>query len=187
VFRDLEIRFRERLAELRCEVPSKLQVEVEHLAQAPADWPAGQLYSVECHAEAEVARVAQVDPGNAVSLRVTVVKGATAEPEYTFTESAIAIGRTAEPADELGRVRRNHVVFLDAVDGVTETVARAHARIQRVGGQYRIFHEGTSNGTFIIRGGTPIPVAPRDPRGVRVQSGDEVQLGRALIRLTIES
>ncbi|MEP6916915.1 MAG: FHA domain-containing protein, partial [Acidobacteriota bacterium] len=145
------------------------------------------LYSVECHADAEVVRVARGEPANAGSLRVTVVKGAAAEPEYTFTDAVVAIGRTAEPADELGRVRRNHVVFMDAVDGVTETVARAHARIQRADGQYRIFHEGTSNATFIIRGGTPIPVAPRDPRGVRIQSGDEVQLGRALIRLTIES
>ncbi|MEP6915752.1 MAG: hypothetical protein ABJC89_08895, partial [Acidobacteriota bacterium] len=35
VFRDLPVRFRERLAELRCEVPSKLLVDVEHVAQAP--------------------------------------------------------------------------------------------------------------------------------------------------------
>jgi hypothetical protein len=37
----------------------------------------------------------------------------------------------------------------------------------------------------LLRGGRTIRVPPRDPRGLRVQSGDEVQLGRALIRLTI--
>jgi FHA domain-containing protein len=189
VFRDFDARLRERLAELRCEVPPKLHVAVELPEQPPAEWPVGQLYSLQCHADADAdaLRVGREEPGDVGSLRVTVVKGASAEPEYTLTDAVVAIGRTAEPADELGRVRRNHVVFVDAVDGVTETVARAHARIQRVGAQYRIYHEGTSNATFIIRGGTPIPVAPRDPRGVRLQSGDEVQLGRALIRVTIES
>jgi hypothetical protein len=28
-------------------------------------------------------------------------------------------------------------------------------------------------------------VPPRDPRGVRVQSGDEVHIGRAVIRVTL--
>jgi hypothetical protein len=187
VFRDLEVRLRERLAELRCEIPGALDVTVECLAQPPGDWPAGQVYSVACQAEAAPPRAGRDESGQPASLRVTIVKGASAQPEYTFTDPVVAIGRTAEPADELGRVRRNHVVFIDAVDGVTETVARAHARIRRDGNQYRLFHEGTSNATFIVRDGTSIPVAPRDPRGVRLQSGDEVQLGRAVIRLTISS
>jgi hypothetical protein len=186
VFRDLEARLRERLGELRSEVPRALEVKVAFLKKAPADWPDGQLYSLECHADVEPPRTVREESGHA-ALRVTVVKGAAAQEEYTFTDALIAIGRTAEPADELGRVRRNHVVFLDAVDGVTETVGRAHARVQRDGKEYRIFHEGTSNATFIVRSGTPILVPPRDPRGVRLQSGDEVQLGRAIIRLAIES
>ena len=37
----------------------------------------------------------------------------------------------------------------------------------------------------IVRGGRTIRVAPRDPRGVRVQSGDQLQLGRAILRLAI--
>jgi hypothetical protein len=45
--------------------------------------------------------------------------------------------------------------------------------------------EGSSNGTSVIRNGAAIPVPPRDPRGVRVQSGDEIQVGRAVLRLTI--
>jgi hypothetical protein len=186
-FRDLEVRLRERLRELRCECPSALRVDLEFLTERPAEWGAGQLYSLECLAEAESRPTADEPLAGVPSLRVTVVKGVTAHAEYTFRDAVVAIGRTAEPADDLGRVRRNHVVFMDLVDGVTETVARAHARIQRDGTQYRIFHEGTSNGTFVIRGGTPIPVAPRDPRGVRLHSGDEIQLGRALILLTIES
>jgi pSer/pThr/pTyr-binding forkhead associated (FHA) protein len=168
-------------------VPRTLDVTVTVLSEVPAEWSAGQMYSIECHADAEAPRDAREEPGDSPSLRVTVVKGTAAQQEYILTDTVVAIGRTAEPADELGRVRRNHVVFMDAVDGVTETVARAHARIQRTGREYRIFHEGTSNATFIIRRGNPIQVAPRDPRGVRLQSGDDVQLGRAVIRLTFDA
>ena len=42
----------------------------------------------------------------------------------------ISIGRSEDPTDALGRVRRNRVAFLDVVDGVTETVGRAHARLR---------------------------------------------------------
>ena len=83
--------------------------------------------------------------------------------------------------------RRNRVAFLDARDGVTETVGRAHARLRFDAGSrsYRLFDDGSSNGTSIIRDGTTIAVPPRDPRGVRVQSGDEIQVGRALLRIEI--
>ncbi len=116
-----------------------------------------------------------------------MLRGATTANTYTFTDSTISIGRSTDPTDELGRVRRNRVAFLDTVDGVTETVGRAHARLRFDGPTegYRLFDEGSSNGTSIIRAGTTIAVPPRDPRGVRVQSGDEVVIGRAVIRVTL--
>jgi hypothetical protein len=100
----------------------------------------------------------------------------------------ISIGRTAEPIDASGRIRRNHVAFLDEIDGTTETVGRAHAhlRFDATAAECRLFDEGSSNGTSIIRGGSAIQVPARDPRGVRIQSGDEIQLGRALIRVSID-
>ena len=55
----------------------------------------------------------------------------------------------------------------------------------RATGEYRLFDDGSSNGTAIIRGGETIAVPPRDPRGVRVQSGDEVQVGRAVIKVLV--
>ena len=99
-----------------------------------------------------------------------------------------AIGRTPEPTDDQGRVRRNDIAFLDVTDGITETVGRAHARIQLdpAAADYRIFNDGSSNPTFIVRAGTTIQVAPRDPRGVRLRSGDEIHLGRAAMQFTVE-
>jgi hypothetical protein len=184
-FGGMGARVRERLAELQCQAPDAIDVRVSFVKKAPAGWTSDQLFSVEYHSDAE----ASVEPREMPPrppLQITIVRGAATEEAYTFTEPNISIGRMADPTDELGRVRRNRVAFLDAVDGITETVGRAHARLrlEPKTGEYRIFDEGSSNGTSIIRGGATIAVPPRDPRGVRVQSGDEIQIGRAVIRLS---
>jgi hypothetical protein len=184
VFRQLESRLRERLAELRCDTPQTIETDV---AFAPGATGEGEpMFAVECFNDAQEPAARPADRACPV-LRVAVVKGASAEAEYTFAGPVVAIGRTAEPVDALGRVRRNHVAFLETRDGVTETVGRAHARLQFDAdtGAYHLFNEASSNPTFVLRGGHSLRVPPRDPRGLRVQSGDEVQLGRAVIRLSI--
>ncbi len=173
----------ERLRELRCDAPSAIDVRVAVLKKAPAGWPADRLFAVDYQGDADVpASQSAVTPP---ALRVTVLKGASTEETYTFTEPQVSIGRTADPTDALGRVRRNRVAFLDTVDGITETVGRAHARLCRdaKSGEYALFDDGSSNGTSIVRDGATIAVPPRDPRGVRVRSGDEIQVGRAIIRV----
>jgi hypothetical protein len=84
-------------------------------------------------------------------------------------------------------VRRNDVAFGDARDGVTETVARAHARVEfdPIVRGYVLFNESATNPTFVLRGGRSLQVTPRDRRGVRILSGDEVQLGRAIVEVDI--
>lgn len=185
-FASMTARVRERLGELRCEAPGALDVRVSFVKKAPAGWAAEQLFSIEYPNDPEAAAEPREKPPLPV-LRITVLRGAATDQAYTFTDPNISIGRTADPTDGLGRVRRNRVAFLDTVDGITETVGRAHARLRREPetGEYRLFDEGSSNGTSIVRDGTAILVPPRDPRGVRVQSGDEIQIGRAVIQLTI--
>ena len=87
----------------------------------------------------------------------------------------------------LSGARRNDVAFGDAHDGVTETVARAHARVEfdPIVRGYVLFNESATNPTFVIRGGRSLHVTPRDRRGVRIVSGDEVQLGRAVLGVAI--
>ena len=116
-----------------------------------------------------------------------MLKGQCDRADYTFQGGVVSIGRGEEPSDALGRVRRNHVVFLDVRDGITETVGRAHARLELdpAAGAYLLFNESGSNPTFLLRGGRSLRVTPRDRRGVRVESGDEVQLGRAVIKLAV--
>jgi hypothetical protein len=183
---DIDRKISERLSEVRCEAPRAIDVRVSYLKEAPAEWTPDQLFATDYFREAD-SPVATESHAPPPTVHVAVLRGAATETSYTFTEPLISIGRSSDLTDELGRVRRNRVAFLDTVDGVTETVGRAHARLRfdTAAKEYRLFDDGSSNGTSIIRGGATIAVPPRDPRGIRVLSGDEVQVGRAVIRLIV--
>ena len=180
VFEQLEPRLRERLAEVRCESPALLTTSV-----SISDGGDGPLMRVDCTRVAEAARTRSGRP--TPELRLRVLKGQCDRGDYTFTGGVVAIGRGAEPSDALGRVRRNDVAFGDVRDGVTETVARAHARLEfdAAARAYLLFNESSTNPTFLLRGGRSLRVAPRDRRGIRVVSGDDVQLGRAILNIVI--
>lgn len=179
-FMTLPARIRERLGELQCSGPLEVKVA---MVKAASNWRDGQLFAVDYHSEP----VKAAETPRSASIQIVVVKGAASSRSYAFTEPVISIGRTAEPADERGHLRRNRIAFLDRVDGITETVGRAHARLrfEPSTGDYYVMDEGSSNGTAVLRAGSSIPVPPRDPRGVRVQSGDEVLVGRAVLRIVV--
>lgn len=182
VFRQLVPRLRDRLNEMKCEAPPTIAARVAFSRRpAPEGTP---VVSVECSTDEEAA-VPQEPDAASPAVTITVLKGRCDQPEYTLTERVILIGRTAEVVDAQGRVRRNHVPFLEATDGVTETVARAHARLQFEPGGYRLFNESRSNPTYVVRGGRSHQAVTHDPQGLRVRSGDEIHLGRAVIRITI--
>jgi FHA domain len=156
------------------------------LKKVPSGWPPSRLFAIEYQTRAEGTAPAHSAP-DALPVHITILRGAASRKAYSFTDRIISIGRTADPTDEAGRVRRNRIAFLDTPDGITETVGRAHAHIRfdARSREYRLFDDGSSNGTSIVRNGSTIPVLPRDPRGVRVRSGDEIQIGRALMRIAI--
>jgi hypothetical protein len=182
IFDDIGARVQERLRELRCDPPKNLDARVTFIENVPPGWASGRRYAVEYqrHAEPPTAPVA---PARQASLVVIVLKGAASQPEYAFAQRTVAIGRTPEATDHLGRTRRNDIVFLDSADGTTETVGRAHAHItfDEAAGAYELFDDGSHNGTFVVRRGATIPVAARDPRGLRLEDGDELHFGRASV------
>jgi hypothetical protein len=188
VFGTIGPRIRERLEELRCDFPRALDVAVTYLLDAPDTWGPDQLFAVDYARDPQRAPPGARTPAQTPLVHVSVLRGASTQDTYTFSEPTISIGRSTDATDDVGRTRRNRVAFLDTSDGITETVGRAHARLRfdTATQAYQLFDEGSSNGTSIIRGGTTIPVPRRDPRGVRVQSGDEVVIGRAVIRLTLD-
>lgn len=184
VFADLDARVRERLAELNCESPAV----ATSVTIVKDDETTGPVISVQGIRDAVPEKVMPLPATVDYPLvTIAVEKGTCGESEYAFREPLIAIGRTADPTDFNGQLRRNHVAFSETRDGINETVGRAHARLEydRESGGYSLFNEGSSNPTAIVRDGRMFRVAPRDPRGVRVRSGDQVQLGRALLRITI--
>lgn len=197
-FADFAARVGQRLIEVRCDPPRTFEVHLECLDAAPEGWPAGQVFDVTFVTDPPVvAPPATAGAGStgagtpAVAppvLLVTVLAGTADGSPCRFVEGAVSIGRSADPTDGLGRVRRNRLAFADVVDGVNETVGRAHARLRSDAStrEVRLFDEGSRNGTSILRDGEVIAVHRRDPRGVRVRSGDEVRLGRALVRIDIE-
>src|SRR5262249_29526904 len=142
---------------------------------------------VECGGDESPAAAPPRDGGVAPLLRLAVVKGQCDRGEYTFDGGGITIGRGTEPADAFGRVRRNDIAFADLRDSVSETVARAHARIEFDAAvcAYLLFNESATNPTFLLRHGRSLRVPARDPRGVRLQPGDELQLGRAVLKVTV--
>jgi pSer/pThr/pTyr-binding forkhead associated (FHA) protein len=91
------------------------------------------------------------------------------------------------PTDHLGQPRHNQVVFVEEGDEHGATVGRAHASIRWDADrrEYRLFDDGSHNGTRIVRAGVTIPVSPRDPVGVTVRSGDEIQFGTAAVRVEV--
>jgi hypothetical protein len=183
-FADFEARVRARLQEVRCEPPRQLDVRVVVLRESPPGWQTGRLFLIDYRKASDVAPIATRQPARPV-LQIAVMAGAASQSAYTIEAPTILVGRGAEQVDASGSMRRNHVVFLETNDGVTETVGRAHARLTWDGtsGTYRLFDEGSSNGTHVVRDGATITVPARDPRGVRVRRGDEVQFGRAVVRL----
>jgi hypothetical protein len=185
-FRDFAARVRARLAEVRCEPTADLDVRVEVLEDTPADWEPGRVFAIDYEAPPNPTEHPAIGTERP-ALQIIVLAGTATRPMYSIDGATILVGRGAEPADQAGRVRRNDVAFAEVADDVAETVGRAHARFtwDADAGEYRILDEGSSNGTSVLRGGTSIPVPARDPRGLRVRSGDEIQFGRARVRIKL--
>jgi hypothetical protein len=182
VFASFDDRLRERFDELKVDRPALVTSEVEL-------GPAGgtPALSAECIDDGTRPEPAAAPEARVSRITLTVVRGQCEQAEYTLDERRILLGRSAEPTDVYGQTRRNDVVFTEVRDGVNETVGRAHARIEvdEDTGHYLLFDEAGSNPTSIVRAGRTIKVTPRDPRGVRVQSGDQIQLGRAVLKVTL--
>jgi hypothetical protein len=190
VLDDLPTRVTERLTEIRCEPSDGLEVVSQVSAEPPAWWPEGQRFVVTYRRAAAAARETPDAPSAVVvpCLRLTVSRGQVAEGPLEFRGGTIAIGRCPDPTADGDGARRNRVAFLDDADGINATVGRAHARVRYSpdGGDYRLFDEGSRNGTSVLRDGEVIAVPRRDPRGVRLRDGDEIRLGRAVLQVSLQ-
>ena len=182
----LRARIVERLRSAGCSMP-EIIVSIAYVAKAQKDWRAREFHL-------DLARVPQPDaeaPDAGAThdrIELTVLRGIAEQPAYSFPATRIDLGRCAEVRDSRNRlIRTNHVAFTEGAGEINQSVSRQHAHIayEPGSGQFRLHDDGSGHGTGIVRGGRTVPV-PRGSRGVRLQSGDEVVLGEARIRISYD-
>jgi hypothetical protein len=120
-------------------------------------------------------------------LKLTVLAGKAIQRTQVFTGGRVDIGRRAEVLDEKQRVvRTNHVAFEEEGPDANRSVSRRHAHVtyDPGAGEYRLRDDRSVHGTSILRGGRTIAV-PAGSRGVRIESGDEIIVGQARLRVTL--
>ena len=119
-------------------------------------------------------------------VELTVLHGTAERRTYSLPSSArIDIGRCVEVRDSRHRlIRTNHVAFVEGSNGINQSVSRRHAHIsyERAERAFRLHDDGSEHGTGVVRHGRTFAV-PRGARGVRLESGDEIVLGDARVRV----
>ena len=180
----LQERIRRTLRDLGCDQAANLQVRIAYLAQADPAWTCPEFH-VE-FSRGAASKPAALAPAPVRGIELTITNGSGEQPAYAITLDRVNLGRCAEVRDSRNRLlRTNHVVFSDAAGAINDTVSRAHAHIDCfTNGERRLFDDRSTHGTSIVRNGKTISV-PAGSRGVRLQSGDEVVLGEARLRLLI--
>jgi hypothetical protein len=179
-------RLKEALAAAGCR-PGELTVAIVHAPKPGSHWAAPE-YHVELQRVAAEPAPPPAAPPQPPRLKVTVVAGKASHRTYEFAGTRIDIGRRADVLDARQRlVRTNHVAFAEEGPDVNRSVSRRHAHIAYAveSGAYRLSDDRSVHGTSIVRDGRTIPV-PSGPRGVRLQSGDEILLGQARLKVAID-
>jgi hypothetical protein len=120
------------------------------------------------------------------SARLVVSQGRSNTPELPLDKPRVHIGREVDVYRNGGMHRRNDLAFVEDSEE-NRSVSREHAHIDRdsTTGEYRLFNDrwyerGADCGTRIVRDGVSIEVH-RDTRGRRLERGDEIHLGRAVL------
>lgn len=182
----IEDRVQRRLASAGCD-DSEGQVFVEFTAEPGPAWKRQEF-------DLALARVTiepRVVEKPVTRIELAVTSGTAASPAYSFTDFPIAIGRGADVRDSRNQLLRiNDVAFVERPETdaeINRTVSRRHARIEldEASGRPRLIDDNSAQGSSVIRGGRGIAV-PRGSRGLGLQSGDEVVLGQARLKVTIE-
>src|SRR5436305_6491523 len=187
---DLKREIAERLADRGCPVPAGFDVEVAFDEETHPRFGERRFYVEYLSQEAPAApatapAAGSVAPATRPLLELTVLKGTATQRVYELEGPRVFLGRLEEVVDSDGRVRRrNDVAFLEAGE-INSTVSREHARIawDAESGGYWLRAEQNASGTRIYRGGRTIDVSAHDRRGVRLQPGDEIYLGRAAVKV----
>jgi hypothetical protein len=186
----LQQRLVQRLSAAGCHVPP-LDVQVTYVAKRKPGWESDGFHVSFDRVETTTASATSETSATATAparLDLNVTAGMAERRTYTFTGGRIDIGRRAEVLDSQQRlIRRNHIAFLEGDADANRTVSRRHAHIAFIpsSNEYRLRDDGSARGTAVLRDGRTIRV-PEGARGIRLQSGDEIALGEARLKVRIK-
>jgi hypothetical protein len=147
--------------------------------------------------------VAQEPKGRAPrsAAKLVVCEGNANTAEIGLDKARTNIGRVVDVYRSEGLHRRNDLAFVEDT-GINRSVSREHAHIlfDKVSGDYRLFNDRwyprggprppAANqdecGIWIVRDGMSQEVH-RDSRGFKLEPGDEIHFGRAVVRFDLDS
>ena len=179
---------RRTLEKEQCRFPGDLRVEVRVTKSLPET---GKWLTVETSAQAAPPPPAPVTRRVA---RLTVLAGTANSFEFALEKARINIGRVTDVYRAAGPSRRNDILFAEETP-INRTVSREHAHIlwDEAAREYRLYndrwykrvgkHDGACN-LWIMRDGMGQEVH-RDTRGTKLQDGDEIHLGKAVLRFSL--
>jgi hypothetical protein len=179
---------RKDLSKEACRFPEDLRVEIRAVEIEPGDdrnW-----VHIETAAE-DAPQPTKEAPRPQRAARLIVVSGEANKPEILLQKARTNIGRLVDVYKAEGLSRRNDLTFAED-SPVNRTVSREHAHIvhDKKAGEYRLFNDRwykrgnkTENncGLWIVRDGMGQEVH-RDTRGTRLLPGDEIHLGKAVLK-----
>jgi hypothetical protein len=185
-FFDEEVR--KGLTKEACRFPADLRVEIRATSEE------GQWLLIETLSE-ETAAPAEEAPRVRRGARIVVVAGTANKPEIALQKVRTNLGRPVDVYKAEGLSRRNDLAFA-ADNPINRTVSREHAHIvyDKTAGEYRLFNDrwyqrgnkAESNcGLWIVRDGMGQEVH-RDTRGTRLEPGDEIHLGKAVLKFQVK-
>ena len=176
--RYLEQEVRNALRDNGCKYPENLRVDVAAEAVLPErdeDWLI-------------VEAASQDRTGTRTAARLVVREGTANRAVLPLDKARIHVGRVVDVYRNEGLFRRNDLAFEQDTE-INRTVSREHAHIRfdRATGEYRLFNDrwqprgsAAECGTWIMRDGISQPVH-RTSRGVKLEPGDEIRFGRAVV------
>ncbi|HME07799.1 MAG TPA: FHA domain-containing protein [Bryobacteraceae bacterium] len=169
----LEADVRELLAEAGCPVPAlTLEMDVKVAEEAS--------FAVEYVRRAAAPATVFTRP----AAKLVVLAGEADAAEIEIAANRVNLGRMKEVSSERdGLRRRNDLAFAES----ETTVSREHAYLiyDAGSGKFRLCDYQSTRGTAVFRDGRRIDVPRASPRGVPLQSGDEIHLGAARVRFVL--
>ncbi len=180
---------RQQLGKTECRFPEDLRVDL-HVRNVLGDGTKEWIW-VETASEAPPEPPA---PRERIPAKLVVIRGKANPSELSLLRTRTNVGRVVDVFKSEGLSRRNDLAFVEDTP-VNRTVSREHAHIlyDKECGEYRLFNDrwykrGDKSaehcGIWIVRDGMGQEVH-RDTRGTKLENGDEIHFGKAVVEFRL--